>query len=290
MPPATLPSPVAPPPPATAARAGAGAWGLLGNEPPLWWRLLAAVPLAAAAALLFFALADDTNATAFRYASFTSAVVLGAFFGGWVSGSTTALLATLLTLFWVHPGPFTHHDWFGLAVFLFNSLLIVGLAALFQRTALRLRAENTERRRAEEQHARAVRHWQETFDAARDAVWVVDGDLRIVHSNRAAQALFAQTAAAMQGRYCWEIAFGSLQPRPDCPISRASRSLQRETTELQLGERRFEVSVDPILDAAGRFAGAVQTVADITARRLAEEERALLGNTIGGSLNEIYIF
>jgi PAS domain S-box-containing protein len=252
--------------------------------------LLVAVPLAAAAALLYFALTDNNNATAFRYASFTSAVVLGAFYGSWATGVATALLAALLTLYWVHPGPFTRHDWFGFAVFLFNSLLIVGLAALLHRTARRLRDENTERRRAEEQNALAVRHWQETFDAARDAVWVVDSDLRIVRSNRAAQALFAHTAAAMQGRYCWEIAFGSLQPRPDCPLSRAARSLQRETIELPLDTRWFEVSVDPILDADGHFSGAVQTVADITARRLAEEERALLGNTIGGSLNEIYIF
>ena len=290
MPPASAAAPVALPPPAPAAGAGRGAPGLPGRARPLWWRLLAAALLAAAAALLRFALGDTAYTTAFLYGFFTSAVVLGAFYGGWVTGGATTCLATLLTVLWVQPGRFANHDWLGLAVFLLNSLLIVGLTALLHRTALRLRTENTERRRAEEQHARAVRHWQETFDAARDAVWVVDGDLRIVHSNRAAQALFAQTAAAMQGRYCWEIAFGSLQPRPDCPISRASRSLQRETTELQLGERRFEVSVDPILDAAGRFAGAVQTVADITARRLAEEERALLGNTIGGSLNEIYIF
>ncbi len=289
MPPASAAAPVALPPPAPAAGAGRGAPAPTGHARPLWWRLLAAVPLAATAALLYFALADN-NATAFRYASFTSAVVLGAFYGGWVTGGTTAFLATILTLFWAHPGPFTRHDWLGLTVFLFNSLLIVALADLLHRTARRLRTENAERRRVEEQHARALRHWQETFDAARDAVWVVDGDLRIVHSNRAAQTLFAQTAAAMQGRYCWEVAFGSLQPRPDCPISRAARSLQRETTGLQLGDRWFELSVDPILDAAGRFAGAVQTVADITAHRLAEEERALLGNTIGGSLNEIYIF
>ena len=44
--------------------------------------------------------------------------------------------------------------------------------------------------------------------------------------------------------------------------------------EFQQGEIWFEVVVDPILDAAGRYAGAVHIVSDITERKQAGEKIA----------------
>jgi len=43
---------------------------------------------------------------------------------------------------------------------------------------------------------------------------------------------------------------------------------------LQIGERWFEIIVDPILDAAGQHAGAVHIVSDITERKRAENASA----------------
>ncbi len=264
------------------------AW-LQGHEKPLWWRLVAGGAFTAGAALLHLTFLGTENAFS-PYSTFTSAVILGSIYGGWCTGSTAAVLAVPLALLWLRPGPLAPQDRFGLVFFLLDVPLIIALAGLLHRSQRRLATETAGRRDTEAQLARATRDWQSTFDAARDATWIVDRDLRIVRSNRAAEVLFATAGSEMRGRFCWEIAFRSATPPADCPLTRSASTLRRETTEVRLDTRWFEVSVDPILDESGRFAGAVQTVADITARRLAEEERALLGNTIGGSLNEIYIF
>ena len=135
----------------------------------------------------------------------------------------------------------------------------------------------------------AAAQWQSTFDAIRDAVWVLDRECRVTHANRAAAELLHRGIETMIGRHCWEIVHGARAPIDDCPLQQAARTLQRAVTELALGERWFEVVVDPILAADGRFAGAVHTMTDITAHRLAEADRSLLAAAIGASRNEIYL-
>ena len=76
----------------------------------------------------------------------------------------------------------------------------------------------------------------------------------------------------MLGKPCWEIMHGATEPIPECPFVRARQSGHRETMDLQRGERWFEVIVDPIIDAAGQYAGAVHIVSDITEHRKLEEE------------------
>ena len=275
------------PDPATRPPAAAPRLRLLpGLHQPPARRLAAALPILAIASLAYGVIQGTADIAA-PYIVFTGAVAIASAYGGWTTGGATALASALVLFVWPLQRSLDTRTGSDLALFLLVALPVVFFAGLLHRYARRLLAENAERRRTEE---RLARDWQATFDAARDAVWIVDRDLRIQRSNRAAEVLFASTATEMRGRYCWEIAFGSAQPRADCPLSRAARSLQHETAEIQLGERRFEVAVAPILDSSGAFSGAVQTVADITARRLTEEERALLGDTIGGSLNEIYIF
>ena len=144
--------------------------------------------------------------------------------------------------------------------------------------------------RATAQLKQAAQEWQTTFDATRDAVWVLDRDCRILRANRTAELSFARPAAEMIGRPCWEIAHGTPAPIPECPLRRAALSLKRETADLARNGRWYEIIVDPILDDAGRFAGAVHSLSDITDRRLAEQERNLLADAIGASLDEIVIF
>lgn len=129
----------------------------------------------------------------------------------------------------------------------------------------------TERKRAEGELARTVREWQSTFDAANDAICVLGADQRVLRSNRTAEQLFDRPAADIAGRYYWEIALGTAQPIPGCPVQRARTSLRRETMELQIGERWFEVTADPMVNEAGEFSGAVHTVSDVTERRRAEQ-------------------
>ncbi len=129
----------------------------------------------------------------------------------------------------------------------------------------------SERKKTEEKEARTAQEWQSTFDSTNNAIWILDQDQRVLRSNRTAERFFHRPCGELIGKHCWEIVHGTAQPIPECPLLRARKSLCRETMELQVGEVWFEVTVDPILDAAGRYAGAVHSIIDITERKRAEE-------------------
>jgi PAS domain S-box-containing protein len=130
----------------------------------------------------------------------------------------------------------------------------------------------TERKKTEKALVQVAREWQDTFDATNDAMWILDQDQKVLRSNRTAELFFHRPLGEMIGKHCWEIVHGTEQPIPECPILRVRKSLHRETMDLQVDERWFEVIVDPILDEAGRYSGAVHIVSDITGRKQAEAE------------------
>lgn len=113
--------------------------------------------------------------------------------------------------------------------------------------------------------------WQVTFDGVADAVWVLDSEQHILHCNKAAIALFKKSRKALVGRHCWEIVHGTRHPIPECPFSRMKLSRHRESMELAIGERWYQVVVDPLIDPDGNLRGAVHAVSDITARKQAED-------------------
>jgi PAS domain S-box-containing protein len=135
-----------------------------------------------------------------------------------------------------------------------------------------LELDIAERKRAEAAAAQAAREWQTTFDATNDTIWILDREHRVLRANKAAERLFRRASEELIGKHCWEIVHGAAQPIPECPILRARDSLRRESMELQIGEGWFQITVDPILDAAGRYAGAVHIVSDITERKQAEAQ------------------
>jgi len=131
-------------------------------------------------------------------------------------------------------------------------------------------------KRAEEQLARMAREWQATFDAANDAIWLLDKEQRVLRSNRMANQILKCPGARIVGHYCWEIVHGTAGPIPGCPVELARKSLHRETMELLIGDRWYNVTADPILDVAGQFAGAIHIVRDITEPKREEAEKEKL--------------
>ena len=127
------------------------------------------------------------------------------------------------------------------------------------------------RKWAEEAVGRAAQEWTSTFDGVSDALWVMDREQRILRCNKAAAELFGKTATEMVGRPCWEIVHGTQQPVAECPVTRMQRSGKRETMELALGGRWYQVVVDPLRDAHGELRGAIHAISDITARKQTEE-------------------
>ena len=128
----------------------------------------------------------------------------------------------------------------------------------------------TERKLVEEEVERTAREWQSTFDATKDAIWILDKDHRILRTNKTAENFFHRPCSEMTGKTCWEIVHGTTEPIPNCPYVRSRQSGRRETMELQIGKGWFEIIVDPIFDDAGQYSGAVHIVSDITERKQAE--------------------
>ena len=115
------------------------------------------------------------------------------------------------------------------------------------------------------------RQWQTTFDAAQDAICLIDNDQRILQANTAMGDLTGTSVQNMIGRHCWEVVHRTQMPIPECPLRRARTSLRREQLDLQIGEHWLHITVDPVLGPAQEFTGAVHIMRDITERKQLEE-------------------
>jgi len=128
----------------------------------------------------------------------------------------------------------------------------------------KLKRAKTKRKRIEEALYKTVKQWQTTFDTVTDSICLLDEKLIIQRLNKAMSNLLKKDPNEIIGRHCWEIVHGTSEPIPECPILRMQKTLRRESMELLIGERWFDISVDPILDGSGSLIGAVHIIRDIT--------------------------
>jgi PAS domain S-box-containing protein len=145
-----------------------------------------------------------------------------------------------------------------------------------------------EKREAEEALRTAAARWVTTFNAIKDGICLLDAEGGIIACNDAQSAFWNRPLKEVVGRKCYEIMHGSGEFIKDCPFRRMLVSKVHEESNLQMGNRWLQVSVDPILDADGRISGAVHILADITKRKAAED---LLWNSLREKealLREVY--
>ncbi len=135
-----------------------------------------------------------------------------------------------------------------------------------------LRIDITKRKRAEKALRISARQWHITFDAISDAVSLMDLEGRILRCNKALTKLLGKPLSEISGCTCWELVHGTSEPIEGCPVVRMQETLCRETLVLPIGDRWFDVVVDPLLDEDGSLIGAVHIIRDITERKRAEEE------------------
>jgi len=122
-----------------------------------------------------------------------------------------------------------------------------------------------------EHHARTCVDLEAAFDATGDAIFILDSNHRITACNETAREFFRLPSQDIVGKYCWEVVHGTDGPIPGCPCEKSRQTASRETMDLQIDERWIRVTIDPMKDIAGTFAGAVHAIAEITEQKRAEE-------------------
>jgi signal transduction histidine kinase len=137
-------------------------------------------------------------------------------------------------------------------------------------------------RQAEEAARTAAREWQATFDAIRDALCLLDPQGCVLRCNRALANLLGKPLQDIPSRLLAELlreAFGQsaeslpgLPPAPEEGLRPPAAATAHQARELLLGERWFHVTSDPVLDERGALAGWVFLLADITRRKVLEEQ------------------
>lgn len=114
--------------------------------------------------------------------------------------------------------------------------------------------------------------WQNTFNSVNDVIWIINKERRIVRCNMSTETVFGVKPEEIVSKVCSDVSQCHMSAQT-CPLTRVQQTLLRETMELPLGEKIFQLSIDPLLDDAGMYIGAVHILSDITSRKQVEGER-----------------
>lgn len=151
--------------------------------------------------------------------------------------------------------------------------LLSELAVLRQRVA-ELETEEERRRQIEERLKASESEKALVLNSLSELVAFLDRELRIKWANRAAAESVGLSPESLIGRHCHQIWHGRNLPCDDCPVVRAMATGESQQGEIATPDGRvWLVNGTPVKDDAGNVLGTVETVAEITERKRAEEDR-----------------
>ena len=143
--------------------------------------------------------------------------------------------------------------------------------------AVSLALEENERRRAEVALRESEERYRRIVETALEGIWAIDAQSRTTYANPRMAEMLGYTVEEMMGRNAFDFA------HPDDANPANQEWDQRRQGVASRPEFRFlrkdgsilwaQCSAAPLLDEAGRFAGAFTMVVDITDRKQAEAER-----------------
>ena len=128
----------------------------------------------------------------------------------------------------------------------------------------------TQSRRDHEAVKEASKRWQNTFDAMREALMVLDKDFRVLQCNQAMRNLLNKPEEEILGLHCWELVHGTDNPIGNCPCPKVLESLNRESSILKINDRYQEVAVYPQFNDTGEINAFIHIMTDITEHLQAE--------------------
>jgi PAS domain S-box-containing protein len=137
-----------------------------------------------------------------------------------------------------------------------------------------LTTEVKEREKAEDKALQAQNEWEKTFDVMDDMVTIQDRDMYIVRANKAAEDFFEVGPGELDGKKCYEVFRGSLEPCPRCPGLDTLQDIQNHSEIIEHKELKkiFQVSSAPLLNKNNDVRYLVHVARDITEQKKLEED------------------
>jgi PAS domain S-box-containing protein len=138
--------------------------------------------------------------------------------------------------------------------------------------------DSHERRKVDKQIQQAKEEWENTVDAIRDIVIILDREMCIVRANKAAYSLSGLGFGALNGKKCFKVLYGRSDCCEGCPSWKPG-AVPTFCTGLihdKKSNKIFEVSSAPIVDETGKVKFLVNTMRDVTQNLYDELERKRL--------------
>lgn len=121
---------------------------------------------------------------------------------------------------------------------------------------------------------------KQTFDAIEDPIFFLGMDGTILHANHASTTLLAMPLETILGSRCCSIVHHTPTFIRGCPFVKARETKKREIYTVNLGDRWYQVAVDPVINDQGEMIGAVHILTDINTVKKVHELRSILGAII----------
>ena len=132
--------------------------------------------------------------------------------------------------------------------------------------------KKNKRKIAERQTLLAKNEWQETFDAIKDFVTILDPEKRIIRMNQSIAQAFKCDQEKVFGCYCYKFYWNRETECNGCPASLVLEDHLPHTAEFENHKmnKTFQVSASPIFDDNKKLTSIVHLSRDITYRKLTE--------------------
>jgi len=134
----------------------------------------------------------------------------------------------------------------------------------------------TERKQAEEELRKSEERYRQIVETAHEGVWLIDGAGNTTYANRRMADLLGVRVDDMPGRSLYEFMDEEARPAVRAQVERRKGGLAEQ---LEFCFRRKDgsrlwalLAASPMFDENGTFTGALAMVADITERKLLEEQ------------------
>ncbi|HEX2950532.1 MAG TPA: HD domain-containing phosphohydrolase, partial [Armatimonadota bacterium] len=135
--------------------------------------------------------------------------------------------------------------------------------------ALRLRLAHDQ---AQNALVTAAHQWRTTFDTLSDLLCIVDRNGNITHSNQAAIQFFDKKCEELVNAPICQLLHQETEKPERCAMVEAMTTGLPAVESLEIGDRWYNITIQPIFDEDGNVQGAIHLMSDFTARKLADEK------------------